>query len=407
MITFRDPIHGDLTFDGIIEELIRTEEFQRLAEVKQLGLTDKVYTGATHTRFAHAIGACHLAAEACARLRIPPSDALLIQVAALLHDIGHYDFSHALESIAPCDHEENGWCIIRGTVALPGRASGGIARALRAHGIDPERIVALLAHRDHPAHYGQLLSSPVIDVDRMDYLRRDTYYTGAVIGAIDVSRLLRVLTIHPQTGALGVHVKGVPSMEQFLIARSHMYQQVYLHPDSYAAEAMLRKAVQLSPQASGGMLFGDGHLLARLAEQGNDATRELVRRIRAGKRALHAVAYAVLSDADAPTIKAIELLRAIEHAQPGAFERRVQEAVGAGDGMVLVTFGHAPSGEHATAPAFPVLRDDGTWTDLFAISPLARAVVLERDPVPVLTVHADVGIAARVREAVTRLIDGR
>jgi len=399
VISFRDPIHGDHSFDGVIEELIKTEEFQRLADIKQLGLTDKVYTGATHTRLAHAIGVCYLAGEMARRLGIPPEDVLNLRVAALLHDIGHYDFSHALEPLAPCDHEENSRRMVTGRVKLPDHPSNRIPEVLLAHGIDPTRIAALLAGRDCPAHYASILSSRVLDADRMDYLKRDTYYTGAVIGEIDISRLLRVLVVHPETGRIGVLEKGVPSMEQFLIARAHMYQQVYLHPDSFAAEAMLRKAVAMSRDIALPFMYGDERLLARLAEHGGPVTRDIIRRIRAGKRSFHAAALLVRSDASPETLARVGELREEDRRSPGALERRLLRETGLPEGSVIVTFDLA-TGSDASPPPFPVLRHDGSWADLFSVSPLARAVMLELRPHPVLAVHA----ALEARDAVARCV---
>jgi HD superfamily phosphohydrolase len=336
-------------------------------------------------------------------LRIPPNDALLIQVAALLHDVGHYDFSHALEELAPYDHEENGRRIITGEVQLPGQPKGQIAHVLRSNGIDPEKITALLAKRGGPAHYASILASDTLDADRMDYLKRDTYYTGAVIGEIDISRLLRIIVVQPKTGELGIREKGIATMEQFLIARSHMYQQVYLHPDSFAAEVMLRRAVEASRDIAMPLLYGDGHLLARLVEHGSPITQELVRRIRAGKRAFYTAALLVRTNDDPALLRKIAALRERDASAPGAFERALLAKMGAKEGEIIVTFGHEK--KETTVRAFPVLREDGTWTDLFTMSALAQAVAQEQRPYPLLAIHVDAKLAPMVRDAAHALID--
>jgi HD superfamily phosphohydrolase len=115
--------------------------------------------------------------------------------------------------------------------------SGKIAEILLAANLEPQKVTDLLERKgSFPPYYYSILSSKVIDVDRMDYLKRDTYYTGAVIGEIDVQRLLSVLAVVAETGELCIKEKGVASLEQFLVARQHMYQQVYRHPVSYAVK---------------------------------------------------------------------------------------------------------------------------------------------------------------------------
>ena len=404
MITFRDPIHGDIAFDGVIEQIIMTEEFQRLSEVKQLGLTDKVYTGANHTRFSHCIGACFIAGELAKRLNVPPKDKQLLQVAALLHDIGHYDFSHAIEHLAPYDHEENGKRIITGRVQLPGRKSGQIAAVLLANKIDPATIVQLL-HKEgkFPAFYYSILSSHVIDCDRMDFLKRDTYYTGAVIGEIDMQRLLGMLTVHPKTKELGIMQKGVSSLEQFIVARMHMYQQVYLHPDTEAGETMLRKAVEASKNVAIPLLYGDGHLIARLAEQGTPLTKELVARIRAGKRAYYPPALIVDDTGSNKHLQEqVRKLYEKEWRKPGFTEKELLKRTKLKEGQLLVAFPHR---KEKPLPKFPVQLHEGAWTDLFEISPIARTAIQAQTSKAALVVYAQPDIIDRVRKATVAFLN--
>jgi uncharacterized protein len=382
MVTFRDPIHGDLSFTGVLEELILTDEFQRLSEVKQLGLTEKVYPGANHTRFSHALGVCFIMGEICRRLKVPDSDRELLQIGALLHDIGHYDFSHAIEGLAPCDHEENGKRLILGQVALPGRRIGEIAAVLAKHNIDPSKIIQLLHHQgDFPKFYYTLLSGKIIDADRMDYLRRDTYYSGAVIGTIDVSRLLNMLVVHPQTGELGISHKGVASLEQFMVARAHMYQQVYLHRDSAAAEAMLRKAVQDSMQVAQPLLYGDGHLLARLAEQGTPLTKRLIALLRSGRKSFYRRALVI--DAVGSAKHLVQRFTgkpiAVEE-----LELAISKKAGLPHGSVLIAVSTRKS--QIAIPSFPVLLENGQWEEFFELSPVARSAYLEPATKTVLAV---------------------
>jgi uncharacterized protein len=401
MVSFRDPIHGDLVFDGVIEELIRTEEFQRLSEVKQLGLTDKVYPGANHTRFAHSLGVCFLAGQMARRLGIPKDDCRLLQVAALLHDIGHYDFSHALEELAPCSHEENGMRIICGTQRLPLHASQ-IPDVLRKYSIDAQSVVDLLQKKgSFPQAYYSILSSTVIDADRMDYLKRDTYFTGAVIGEIDIARLLSVLVLQPVTQRLGIKEKGIASLEQFLIARLHMYRQVYLHRDSAAGEVMLRRAVQDSWSIASPLLYGDGHLLARLAEQGTPLTRALVQRLRAGRKAYYEVALRI--EQSDPLAQYVARIAAAVHATPGDFEQSLCVEAGVTPGELLLVM---PSPKRPQELTFPVLMNDNTWRDLFELSAVAAAAMREQVSSTVFVVYTLSEHAAKVRAAALALLGG-
>lgn len=404
MVRIRDPIHGDLEFDGVIEKIICTDEFQRLASVKQLGLIDKVYPGATHTRFAHSIGTCHLAGMLASQLGIPSEDRLLLMVAALLHDVGHYDFSHALEQLVPWLHEENGKKIILGEAELPYRPSGGIKQVLVENSIPPERIIRLLEGTGaFSKFYYTILSGEVIDVDRMDYLKRDTYYTGAVIGEIDISRLLQMIVVKEDTQELGIQEKGVASLEQFLMARLHMYWQVYLHPDAHVGEAMLTKAALHSLDVAQPFLYGDEHLLTRLLMQGGPLTRQLVSRINKGKKAFYQPALVVDSVSESKRFKEnVGILAEREKERPGLTEHELISATGVDEAEIVVTFSEP---KERAMPAFPVCLRDGSWADLFDISPLSRAVFHEHAMKRMFGVYTLPQHVDAVRRAAIRLLE--
>src|SRR6476661_10509544 len=196
----RDPLWNNIAVDPLAMRLVDTPAFQRLRYVRQLGLAFLVYPGATHTRFEHALGTYHLARRALALLEeqsefqaIDPLDCSLIRVAALLHDIGHYPFSHALEEIGAMHHE---------AVARPLICDGEVAEVLRRElgAGAPEQIVALIrGESDSPL---QGLISGSIDLDKLDYLRRDAFMCGVSYGEIDVDRLINALTLarDPDTG---------------------------------------------------------------------------------------------------------------------------------------------------------------------------------------------------------------
>src|SRR6266487_1574230 len=189
----RDPLWNNIRLDPVSFELIDTPAFQRLRYVRQLGLAFLVYPGATHSRFEHALGTYHLARRTLTLFEdqddfalIDRDECTLIRIAALLHDIGHYPFSHALEEIGAMHHED---------VARPLICDGEVADVLRRElGADaPERIVALIrGESDSPL---QGLISGSIDLDKLDYLRRDAFMCGVAYGEIDVDRLVNALVI--------------------------------------------------------------------------------------------------------------------------------------------------------------------------------------------------------------------
>jgi len=224
----RDPLWKNVRLDETARLLVDSAPFQRLRYVRQLGLAHLVYPGATHTRFEHALGAYHLASLTTALLgdggslrEVDPAEVQVVRAAALLHDIGHYPFSHALEEIGAPHHEE---------VARPLITSGAIADVLRAAlGPDaPERIMALI--RGESLSPLQGLISGSLDLDKLDYLRRDAFMCGVPYGEIDVERLLSAIAVvrDPDTRAhsIGVAEKALSALESLLFAKYQMYRNV-------------------------------------------------------------------------------------------------------------------------------------------------------------------------------------
>ncbi len=223
--------------------------FQRLRYVRQLGLAHLVYPGATHTRFEHALGAYHLARRTLAVLGdrreldgvVDDTERAVVIAAALLHDVGHYPFSHALEEIGAQHHEE---------AARPLITTGEIADELRASIAPdaPERVYALI--RGQSASPLQGLISGSLDLDKIDYLKRDAFMCGVPYGEIDVDRLINALTvIHaaPDTPSarttIGVLEKGLSALESLLFAKYQMYRNVYWHHAVRSATAMYKRLV--------------------------------------------------------------------------------------------------------------------------------------------------------------------
>jgi uncharacterized protein len=247
-----DPVYGFITIQReLIYDIISHPFFQRLRYIKQLGLTDLVYPGAQHTRFQHALGAMHLMSRVLDNLRtkgVAVSDAEYdaSQIAILLHDLGHGPFSHALEdSLLPgVKHESLSYLLM---VELNQQFNQELDLALKIFRNSYER-----------RFFHQLVSSQ-LDIDRLDYLKRDCFFTGVLEGTIGVDRIIAMLTVHEDQ--LVVEEKGILSIESFLNARRLMYWQVYLHKTTVSAERMivnLIRRAQALTQAGGNVPASDG-----------------------------------------------------------------------------------------------------------------------------------------------------
>lgn len=237
---FNDPVYGFVSVPhGLLLDLVDHPYFQRLRRIRQVGLAHFVYPGALHTRFHHALGALHLMQQAVETLRskgaeITPDEAEAVSVAILLHDIGHGPYSHALEhTIVDLHHEQLSLLFME---ALNRQFGGQL-----------ELAIQIFSDR-HPKKFLHQLVSSQLDMDRMDYLNRDSFFTGVSEGVIGYDRIIKMLAVHH--GELVVEEKGIYSIEKFLIARRLMYWQVYLHKTNVAAEQMvihlLRRARELA-----------------------------------------------------------------------------------------------------------------------------------------------------------------
>ena len=231
---FNDPVYGFVSVPyGLILDLIDHPYFQRMRRIRQLGLASFVYPGALHTRFHHALGALHLTQQSIEVLRskgvdISEAEAEAVGVAILLHDIGHGPFSHALEhTLINKHHEELSMLLME---ELNRYFDGRLSLAIE---IFMDR---------YPHKFLHQLVSGQLDMDRMDYLNRDSFFTGVSEGVIGYDRIIKMLAVH--RGELVVEEKGIYSIEKFLIARRLMYWQVYLHKTGVAAEQMLIHTLQ-------------------------------------------------------------------------------------------------------------------------------------------------------------------
>lgn len=251
---FRDPVHDIITFDQsdpveqIVFRLIQTSAFQRLRRIRQLGFANLVYHGAEHSRFAHSVGVLHVARRICAALDLDPADRLEVLCAAALHDVGHGPFSHAIERVTHVAHEQYSQLIVEDE-------DGELHRILtEADATLPARVAAYFGPRDaFPPAKRMLLDivSSQLDADRLDYILRDGLATGVKIGVFDFERILAMFQIHERTTKdggvsrrLAVNHRAREAVEGYLIARFHMFKQVYLHKAVRAAEKMLEAVLQ-------------------------------------------------------------------------------------------------------------------------------------------------------------------
>lgn len=253
----RDPVHGLITFEGaaerVLARLLETREVQRLRHVRQLGLTSLVFPGAEHSRFAHAVGAAHVMVRLQARIRevedcLPPDrrmdEAAAMEglAAALLHDLGHGPFSHLFEEVSPNARHHEDW-----TLDIVTDPATDVHRALESLSAGmAERVVELLRGRHRLGYLARAVSG-ALDVDRADYLLRDSHMTGVRYGLYDLDWLLRALSfgeVRTDAGAEWVLAvegrKGLPPIEGFFLARHFMFNQVYHHKATRAAEALIR-----------------------------------------------------------------------------------------------------------------------------------------------------------------------
>lgn len=234
MKIINDPVFGFISIPrGLLYDIVSHPAFHRLSRIKQLGLSNVVYPGAQHTRFQHSIGAFHLMGLAVQSLMkkghfIFDSEAEAVRAAILLHDIGHGPFSHVLEHtlISGVDHEEISLMVME---QMNEEFRGQLTLAIK------------IFKNEYPKRFLHQLISSQLDVDRLDYLRRDSFFTGVTEGNIGSSRIIEMLDVVDDH--LVVQKKGIYSIENYLVTRRLMYWQVYLHKTAVAAEHMLVNAL--------------------------------------------------------------------------------------------------------------------------------------------------------------------
>lgn len=231
---FRDAIHNYIHVDQpLILDLINSPEMQRLRRIKQLGGTYQVYQSAEHSRFCHSLGVYFIVRKmifnSVVGTYLNDYDKLTVMCAALLHDIGHGPFSHCFEDAFDLDHEEYTIKIINGNTT--------VHDILEAFDSGFAKKVSSIIEKNHPNKILVQMVSSQLDADRMDYLLRDSYFTGTTYGQFDLSRILRVMMVHD--GKIVFKASGVQAIENYILARYHMYWQVYYHPTARSYEQLL------------------------------------------------------------------------------------------------------------------------------------------------------------------------
>lgn len=274
MKVINDAIHGDFSIDGVREELLATPEMNKLSHIKQLGLAHLVFPGAHHTRFEHSLGVSHVGGLMSESMGLSDMDKEVVQVAGMLHDVGHGPYSHTLEHILHSrggkDHMTITEGIITGSYDVVDESESSsfktrqtIPETLEKHGIDPKEISKLIRGpdasgserslfdwKDGSEHFqaedvtlANMVHGPV-DCDQIDYLMRDAHFTGVRHGAIDHMRLIR--SLRRRGGNIAVDEGGLAALEGMLMARGLMYSAVYFHRVTRVTEVMLSRAVERS-----------------------------------------------------------------------------------------------------------------------------------------------------------------
>lgn len=236
-MNIRDVIHGDISIEEeVIKQLIETKEFQRLRNIKQLGLTYLAFPTTEHSRFMHSVGVYYLVTQLLDVLEVKTGQAfevkerLALQIACLLHDLGHGPFSHTSEEFFGFNHEDY-------TIKIIEDKDTEVNKVLTNYG---ESIIEEVVSFIKKAHHNPVLNSILsgtIDVDRMDYLMRDSYFAGVSYGEIDIQRIFNVIDI--KDNSIVFHEKGVKALEDIIISRYNMFSQVYLNKKALAYEVLV------------------------------------------------------------------------------------------------------------------------------------------------------------------------
>ena len=384
----RDPLWNNIRLEPQALAVLDTPAVQRLRYVRQLGHAFLVYPGATHTRFEHALGAYHLARRVVAELGdVDSEEGLAIRLAVLLHDIGHYPFSHALEEAGLPHHE---------MLAARHLRTGALATTLERLGVSAERLLQLIQGTSS-SPLAALVSGP-IDVDKLDYLSRDATMCGVPYGVIDVDRLLTSLTLGPD--GLALHPKGLAALESLLFAKYQMYRNVYWHHAVRSATAMFKRLVRraiaarrVSPDDIA--VATDDGLAHELQQNDQTGLARALRDRRLAKRALDLPATELpVETADWPS-RDPDLLERVEE--------RLAREVGLRADQLFLDFPCKPDMFDVSMPGLGSLGLPRVAPELHRSAQRLRVFVLEPVEIPA---RAIVELVTWPRDEVARRLDG-
>lgn len=395
--TIRDPIHGDIKLDGLSLELIEAPEIQRLYHIKQLGFAHLVFPGAHHTRFEHSLGAYYVASRAAETLNLDKEEKEIITCASMIHDIGHGPFSHTLEFILRntlnVDHVDLTEKLILGEYDIfdPEEkeyiGSSSVNNILNKHGIDQKEIISNIRGKTNKKPYLSQLLNSSIDVDQLDYLVRDAYYTGVAYGLIDTERFLQTLTIN--NNKLAVIKKGVGVVENILMARTLMYSSVYFHKTVRIAELMLSKAFEMIDNLEPFNFFKmtDAELINNLKKMGA-YQHEIATRLK--YRKLFKQVYAVSgSNLNETRINAVKSLEDINLRRKKEQELEESLNIPLGHIIIDVPFQELHQAEPRIDQTDIVIVDERDTKNLDEFTPIAKAIRLRPIPDWIVMIIAD------------------
>lgn len=351
----RDPLWNNIQIDREALAVLDTESFQRLRYIRQLGHAFLVYPGATHSRFEHALGTYHLTRRVLSVLAergelndVGPDQIRAVQLAALLHDIGHYPFSHALEEAGLPLHER---------LARQHFESEDLKGALDATGLEnwQEDLYALIAGTSTSPVAGLISGS--LDLDKIEYLTRDARMCGVPYGAVDVDRLLHALTlvqVDPGRQTIGIREKGISALESLLFARYQMYRNVYWHHAVRGATAMFKRLVRTAithDEVSESWLAQstDDALMERLRQGSSAELADCLVHRQLFKRALEIPGRDIPAGSGDWVSSEQDLVEAVED--------RMATELGMDPGTVLLDY---PTKSKLLAVDLPLLNQDGT-----------------------------------------------
>ena len=392
-----DTVHGSIKLDGLFLDLLETPEIQRLHGIHQLGLAYLVFPGANHTRLEHSIGTCHVAGRLADSLGLEEGEKRLVMAAGMLHDVGHTPYSHALEIAVhdktKLDHMDITKDIILGKrrIQVDGEGEEKIPDLLEKYDVVPKEVTGLISGfnpdesvktlKEFSTHDDQVFFNDkkyldhiihgTIDADQIDYLLRDSHYTGVAHGTIDMDRLIQ--TVELFNNDLVIHRRGVPAVEGMLVARALMFTSVYFHKTVRMAELMLAKAVeQMDVPLDNLHTMIDSDLMALLRRQ--EGFQEEIAEMLKFRRLFKRVLFVSKDKATEEEKKAVNGLKVLQARKKA--EQEICRRADIPEGYVIVD---VPEGELAIIE--PRIRatnvkilDENRLKPLSRFSPLAKAL---------------------------------